>query len=175
MNEYETMPEATTRTFDFSNDENVIKVEISLKTKKTNKPVFSACGRIKNKNFENFGQCLDTIKEYTDDPIFAEIHRLWSLYHLNDMHAGTEEQEQALEKAVAEGKLDSYGANNYENTCAYLKSINLYEVKRDGELYKYGHGWLYYPIPADELAKIRKLLIADKNSLRKSLQENASE
>lgn len=114
------------------------------------------------------GQCLDSLLEYPElanNASYREIHDMWKKYHLNDMHAGTPRQEKALEEAVANGKLATYGASNYEETCAYLESIDLLEDKeflvenKDGEPvpYKYGHGWLAQEIPAEDLAVCRAM------------------
>lgn len=66
-------------------------VEVTIRYEKKEKGyVFSATGDIWNCNHSDIycgGQCLDTIAEYIDNPVFREIHELWKLYHLNDMHA----------------------------------------------------------------------------------------
>ena len=41
-----------------------------------------------------------------------------------------------------------------------LRLLGLYEVEHEGKPYKYGHGWLYRPIPAADLARIWNLLNA---------------
>jgi hypothetical protein len=99
------------------------------------------------------GQCLDTLAEYVDNPLFKAIHMLWKNYHLNDMHAGTIEQEQAIAEWVANG--NKY---DYNTICEHLQSIGLYEVEVDGKPYKYGHGWLYRAIPEDDLSLIKKII-----------------
>lgn len=69
---------------------NPVTVEVTFEEKGGTK-VFTASGNIwlpRRKDILCGGQCLDTIAEYiTDDKVFAEIYRLWNLYHLNDMHA----------------------------------------------------------------------------------------
>lgn len=138
---------------------NLVTVEIEL-NEKDGKEVFTACGNVWNTRKTNIvtgGQCLDELAKYIHTDIFKTIYRLWKQYHLNDMHAGTEEQENALKEAVKEGKLQKYGANNYEETCNYLKSIDLYEVEHQGKPYKYGHGWLYREIPEEDLQIIKSL------------------
>jgi hypothetical protein len=74
------------------------------------------------------------------------------------MNAGTIEQENALKEAVEKGVLKTYGANNYEETCNYLKEVGLYKVEVDGEPYRYGTGWLVREIPAEVLEKIEYLI-----------------
>ena len=121
-----------------------------------NGPEFSASGEIWNHAMTDIycgGQCLDAISEYVDDPLFKRVYRLWKLYHLNGMNAGTPEQDAAVKKWIEEGN-----RYEYHTVCDYLKSIGLYEVEHNGKPYKYGHGWLYREIPAADLAEIEHLL-----------------
>ena len=133
------------------------EVTVELELRNTDKGIeFSACGNIWNHIHTDIlcgGQCLDTITEFITDPTFKEIHRLWKLYHLNSMHAGTVEQEQAIEEWKAKGNRYDYTA-----VCEYLKSINLYEVEHEGKPYKYGHAWLYRAIPEADLNKIKEIM-----------------
>lgn len=74
---------------------NLVTVDMEYKDKGGGKKVLSISGDIWNKRKTDIvcgGQCLDTIAEYIDDPVFKEIYRLWKLYHLNDMHAECEHQ-----------------------------------------------------------------------------------
>ena len=140
--------------FRFVNDDTIATIEIDLKNNN-----FSCSGTLKNKYYECGGQCLDEILQaFPDNAEIKILHTLWKKYHLNDMHAGTYEQEQALEKAVNDGVLTSYGANNYKETCDYLKSIGLYEVIYNGKPYKYGTGWLTFDIPKHDLDVIKMLM-----------------
>ena len=56
---------------------------------------------------------------------FQKLYNWWKLYHLNDLHAGTPEQEQAL------ASVGLLGVNKYTQACEYLKSVWLYEVVHD--------------------------------------------
>lgn len=134
---------------------NPVTVEIELK--ETDKGYcFSARGTIWNHIKTDCycgGQCLDTIAEYLgNNAEFMEIHRLWKLYHLNDMHAGTREQEAAINAWKEQGN-----RYDYTEVCEYLKSIGLYEVEHEGKPYKYGTAWLYWEIPTEDLEKIKAL------------------
>lgn len=144
-----------------SNSSNRVKVKIALTYSKNDpeKPVFSAQGFIYDRcTIISSGQNLDTIARYIkNNSLFDKIYRLWNLYHLNDLHAGTPEQESALKQAVINHELNSYGANNYKESCDYLKQKNLYEISYQGKPYKYGHGWIYYPIPEHDLKSIKEL------------------
>lgn len=108
------------------------------------------------------GQCLDTISETNlgQNTLFQEIYDLWQKHHLNDMHAGTPAQEKALKDAI-ENEILSKSAS-YTEQVAYLKSIQMYvdETVKDskGKGYRYGHGWLYEPIPDEDIKRIEKLI-----------------
>ena len=69
-----------------------------------------------------------------------------------------------LEKAGIKGS-----AYSYDRAVEYLKRKGLYEVRLTpteakynpryaGKPYRYGHGWLYRPIPASDMAKIKKIM-----------------
>lgn len=133
---------------------NPVTVEVEL-TEKDGKPCFSASATVYNQSKTDIivcGQCLDSIAKRTKSKQFMEIYRLWKLYHLNDMHAGTIEQEKAIEDWESKG-------NHYDYTsaCDYLKSVGLYEVEYNGKPYKYGHAWLYWDIPEYDLKVIQAL------------------
>jgi hypothetical protein len=138
---------------------NAVEVEVEWKENNHGKMVFSVCGTVWNATHTDCvcaGQCLDEILPYLKwNKKFKEIHRLWKSYHLNDMHIGTREQENALNEAVKVGKIQSRSA--YTECCEYLKSIGLYEVELNGKTYEYGHGWIYYDIPQEDINKIEEL------------------
>lgn len=149
---------------------NSVEIEVKLSESREGLPVFSASAMVWNAFHTDIirgGQCLDYIAKTSigHNKAFRQIYDMWQKHHLNDMHAGTPAQEAALEQAVADGKLSGYGANNYEATCDYLRSIDLYEDKeylvvRDGEPvpYKYGSGWLTQQIPEADLAVIKDMV-----------------
>lgn len=135
---------------------NKVTVDIRLDEKKEGEPVFTASASIWNsKNTDSIlaGQCLDDILPYIKSPTYKKVHRLWSLYHLNDMHAGTQEQEDAIVKYLEENKI----TYDYTLICDFLKSVGLYEVVVNNAPYKYGHGWLYRAIPENDLQEIKNL------------------
>ena len=126
---------------------------------------FTASGNIWNHYHSNIysgGQNLDEIAKYIKTPLFQKIHTLWEKYHLNSLHAGTPELEEAIMKWEAEGH-----EYDYEKACEMLKSCGLYEVplnvdligtrRADGKPYKYGHGWVIFNIPEKDLEEIKKL------------------
>ena len=142
---------------------NSVGCEISLKDGK----YFSAMAWIidsRGKDHLCGGQCLDTINDNCPDikanPIWQKIYRLWKLYHLNDLHAGTVEQEEALNKwrASNSSRDNIDGGTSYDKDCEYLKSIGLYEVDYNGKPYRYGTAWLKRDIPEEDLNQIKELL-----------------
>ena len=105
------------------------------------------------------GQCLDTLMEiYKEQNIVipSEIKmltELWGKYHLNDMHAGTPEQEEYLHSIEITGF-----ANNYKQCCEELKKVNLYECEWKGEKSYFGGSWFHWDIPAEDIEKIKSLI-----------------
>lgn len=142
----------------------LVELEIELKDY-PHKPVFSVCGSVWKPDKRDIvmgGQCIDSIWEYYSDELqnptlYKEIMELWQKYHLNDLVAGTPEQEAAVSAWKAEG--NKY---EYDKACEHLKSVGLYEVplEKDGYIlpYKYGHSWLYRPIPEQDLQRIVNII-----------------
>lgn len=83
-----------------------------------------------------------------DKELQQDILTLWK-EHLNDIHAGTREQEQCVDE-----NLQNY---DYEKACKILKEKGLYEVMVNGKPYKYGYGWLYYKLSDTAISLLRKL------------------
>lgn len=133
-----------------------VEMRLYYKDGDMKKPVLSICGSIWNATHTDTimcGQCLDEMLELDGlscNDLFIKLHRLWKLYHLNDMRSGTIKQENALDDARKSGKYLCY----YEDSCKYLESIGLLED--DG--YKYGSSWLYREIPENDLKEIISLL-----------------
>ena len=153
--------------------ENLVTVIVELRKcggeKTPEYTVFSTFASIWNRTRTRVlcgGQCLDFINEHRDELSDSEtwdtIYRLWEKYHLNGMHAGTPEQEKAVNEWLSLGHKYDYTA-----ACDMLKDCGLYEIpfygitigkRYNGEMYKYGHGWVVHEIPADDLKKIEELL-----------------
>ena len=127
-----------------------VRVYLELKTDYDNKPIFSCaadCYRL-----GKHGQCLDALNPYmNNNTLWNMIYRLWKNHHLNHLHAGTKKQEQKLEEVFGDLRVD------YKDKRDCLAEHGLLED--DG--HKYGHGWVYWEIPADDLA-IMKAIIVDK-------------
>ena len=134
------------------------EVEVELRYDNDGRAELSICANLWNAHHTDIimgGQCLDTLKDefhsLAVNSLFLKLYRLWRLYHLNSMHAGTEAQEKAIKEWHAK---DKYKAFTYDDDCKYLDSIGLLED--DG--YKYGSAWLYREIPEDDLNEIKALI-----------------
>lgn len=89
---------------------NLVTVEMRYK-EENGKKRFSVCGNVwngRNSDIVCGDQCLDTIAKYIKDPVFVEIHRLWKLYHLNDMHPECEHQAALGWRDLAEKEVTLY-------------------------------------------------------------------
>ena len=132
-------------------DSNIKENEVTVIVRLLNidgKKVFNVVGNIWNKKKSDIlsgGQNLDIIKKYIKSPLFHRIYVLWIKYNNNDLHHGTEKQEQAI---------NGFITKDYSKICEYLKNINLYEDNG----YIYGSGFLYRPIPDKDLMKIKKII-----------------
>lgn len=134
-------------------ENNLATIEIEITDNR-----LSMCGEYRGGG----GQCLDSIKPKNKEQ--ERLIEIWRRWHLNDMHAGTEKQEAAIDKWIKKG--NHY---DYEKACKYLKSIRLFV----DHSYKYGHGWLKRNLP-NELEqeiitlcnKIASIEEAEKEQLR---------
>ena len=110
------------------------------------------------------GQCLDTLMEiYKEQKVVVPskiklLTELWEKYHLNDLHAGTPEQEDYLHSIGITGF-----ANNYKQCCEELKKVNLYECEWKGEKSYFGGSWFHWDIPAEDIEKIKSLIQKHQN------------
>jgi len=134
-----------------------VELEIDLREDKFERPVLSICGSVWNTKHTDIvcgGQCLDDLLPFLKgNKEFKFWHKMWKKYHLNDMKAGTPEQEEAIREWKEAGH-----RYDYTEACKYLESIGLYEVEYHGceynGVYKYGTAWLYQPIDWDDLNAI---------------------
>lgn len=129
--------------------------EVTMELRDTAKgPVLSICGSVWNSKHTDClmcGQCLDEMNKFKSlrsNPTFRKLYEWHQLYHLNDTHAGSRSQRDAL---IAE-----FGTvPGYDKACEYLKSIDLYKDEND---YVYGSSWLYEAIPDEDMNEIKALL-----------------
>lgn len=118
---------------------------------------------------ESYGQIRDTfsaLKVCEDQKeIQQDILTLWK-EHLNDMHAGTREQE-----AFVDEHLEHY---DYTKACEILKEHGMYEVEVNGAPYKYGHAWLYWKLSNTAISLLEKYDFIYHGSKFTTLIENAT-
>lgn len=128
-----------------------VRVHLKLETDANNRPIFSCfaeCYRL-----GMYGQCLDSLDKYMQDStLWKIIYRLWKEYHLNNLHAGTQKQEQILKEVFGELLVTM----DYKDKCDCLAENGLFEDNG----FKYGHGWYYKEIPSDDLAMIKAIIEA---------------
>lgn len=151
-------------------------VEVTIRYEKKEKGyVFSATGDIWNCNHSDIycgGQCLDTIAEYVDNPVFKEIHELWKLYHLNDMHAECVHQAELGWRELAMRYVavnDKFGKVKNE-LLGWLRESEHPEglLCRPCPVcgYKYGTSWNFFEIPDVDKQKIERLMSAETPSIQ---------
>ena len=142
-------------------DDKQYRVEIEMEL--TDDGKFSVCGDVFRTKFSPYyrkwerdyimcGQCLDELAQYSsikNNSKFKQVYEWWKKWHLNDLHAGTEKQEQALEDAGM-----TNWASEYSKCCAYLESIGL--LYDNG--YKFGTSWLKREIPAEIQEQMRNFI-----------------
>lgn len=97
-----------------------------------------------------------------------EFFNLWDRWHLNNMRAGTREQEAEIEKHKAEYT----GNDHYTWACDLLKKAGLYVVDASNYItaagvhaskeYKYGSQWLREELPQDVINFMQSLPDTDK-------------
>jgi len=123
---------------------------VTVEVEVDNNDVFTASADIWNSKGTDYircGQCLDYLYQFFEnDSKFKKVYEWWKKWHLNDMHAGTEKQEQALEDAGVRG--------DYTKECDYLESIGL--LVDNG--YKFGTAWLKREIPAEILNEMKQFI-----------------
>lgn len=73
-----------------------------------------------------------------------KLLRSWKHWHLNNMKAGTPDQEEEITRFRIENNITGWA---YEEEVAFLKRINLYEDNG----HKYGTAWLMEEVPQDVL------------------------
>jgi hypothetical protein len=97
------------------------------------------------------GQNIAEIADiFATDKRVQNIWAIWNEYHLNDMNAGTPEQENVLKRHATEYVLQD--KSHYEWAIDLLTKYDIYE--HNG--YKYGTNWLYKEIPENILKQVCK-------------------
>ncbi len=152
---------------------NTVEIEVGLREYSDGSYSFTASVNVWNHIHTDIvagGQMFDAVELSQIEArssLFATIKELWRKYHLNDMHAGTPEQEEALEKA----NLLSVNDFDFDKACEFLKNAGLYEVEYEGKPYRYGSGWLHFSISKKDLEKIHLILNTPQIKLEELLKD----
>lgn len=132
---------------------NAVELEITYDRLDTDKPYFAVSADVWNSHHTDIiagGQCLEMLYNnfvgLRGNKKFNTIYQLWKKYHLHDMHAGTPAQEEALKEC---------NERDYNKQLKFLETKNL----KIDHGYTYGTSWLYQPIPADDLATIKDIIL----------------
>lgn len=144
-----------------------LKLDVELKWKDGKGYALSCWGDLVIRESEKLGlkairasgQCLDdAISAFRDCGLrcrmLEKVVPIWNKWHLNDTHAGTERQDEVLDKYKKEHPDWRY---DYSEACKILKEHDLYEDKQylvDGKPYKYGSKWLFREIPHEILLEL---------------------
>ena len=151
-----------------------VRLQIALRPRIFNGEVgfqeLSICGEIWNAahtDIESGGQnieCIEAILPQLSgkrEALIEAMLPIWKKWHLNDMHAGTPEQEKVIHDHFSRYP-------GYDKACELLKLYDLYEVPYTGWTssgyaknikYKYGHGWLVRVLPHRLESALKQLLV----------------
>jgi len=126
---------------------NLVEIEIELSTDNN----LSICGNVWNNlktDIISGGQNLDELKPYFKyDQLFNKLYRIWKLYHLNDMQAGTPVQMEHIETV----RHKHTGGGWYTWACDELDKVGLLTTTYNNKPYKFGSQWIKKEIPQNVL------------------------
>lgn len=100
------------------------------------------------------GQCVDELDEVTiwhhgwDAAKGARLKAIWQRWHLNDMRAGSQVQEDWLRANPVEA---TYPESHYEKASEALAAAGL---NPDANGYKYGHAWKTEEVPEEIIREL---------------------
>jgi hypothetical protein len=95
---------------------------------------------------DSLGQCQDSINPANKEQ--KRLVEIWNKWHLNDMKAGTDKQEEALK-----GLKVKKGEQHYDAAVVFLKKKHLYMDNG----YRYGSSWKTKMLPKDLPEEIRSI------------------
>lgn len=114
---------------------------------------FSASGHIWNGRHTDIlagGQMIDVlVKLFPNDKKLKRIHSIWERWHLNDMRAGSPNQEMFLRHYP---DVHDYTARCELLSVAMLQPDN--EYIHNGKPYRYGSAWLKEELPKEVIEEI---------------------
>jgi hypothetical protein len=158
-----------------TNKGNKVEVTIRLENKETVFPhkdvnlkevlsgnVLSITGGIWNKRKSDYtccGQIHETLEEMYNnkelklsikEETFLWLLKTWKVWHLNDLHAGTSNQDEVLAKV----KYPGYPMEHYTWALGVLEQAGL----KTDRGYAYGAAWLFQEIPSSVIKKIGEFI-----------------
>lgn len=103
----------------------------------------------------------DTITLLQSDGIYKTIYDLWIKYHGISIHAGTDNQECELQKAVVTNELPYLSLSNLSDQKEYLNAIGLLQdTLSNNTIYTYGTGLINgQAMPVEDFLAIQSLFI----------------
>lgn len=115
------------------------------------------------------GQIQDELRSlFSDNEKVQHICDVWDRWHLNDMKAGTPEQEELVRSQQqyfrrqryydAAGCEQIFTGTTYDHygwACELLRAHGLYCVQLNGEDYYYGHRWLKEELPISIIEEVQ--------------------
>ena len=113
------------------------------------------------------GQCLDEIAKYIHSSTFKKIHRLWKLYHLNDMRPYDEHQKALGWDKQAKEEVTVYRWRRAFNSCyTQARGQMVFDNCEEGLIgkpcpvcgYRYGSAWKREEIPDEDIKIIEELM-----------------
>lgn len=133
---------------------NLVEIEVSLQDGR-----LSICGDIwdsKHSNILSGGQNIDEIaKFFPNDKRVQSIKKVWERWHLNDVIAGSPNQEDFLKKHPLNA-ID-WNSSHYDRACEALKAAGLNpdpNYAHNGKPYEYGSAWLKEELPQEVITEV---------------------
>lgn len=110
-----------------------------------------SCGQI---NMSLKPESINPNEDWDTESI-REFLAVWDRWHLNDMRAGSPDQEKFLRDNPIKGVMD-----HYTRACKALESAGLQpdsNLIRNGQPYKYGSAWLLEEVPTEVIEYLSAL------------------
>lgn len=132
----------------FTNGKESADIDVKIKDNRLSISGIVYTGKKLWKNERNFiscGQCQETALELKIIP--QKLFDVWERWHLNDMRAGTPQQEEIVREARKAGRL------SYQDAVKLLES---HELLIDNG-YRYGTAWLTEELPSEVVEYLESL------------------
>jgi hypothetical protein len=131
------------------------KVEIRVELEEGR---LSICGDIWNGHHTDCISCGQNIDEiaslFPHKKTVQRIKAIWERWHLNDLKAGSPNQEEYLRRHPVQ---ITYPESHYDKTCGILKEAGLnpdVAYLHNGKPYEYGSSWLTEELPQEVINEV---------------------